>query len=128
MQTENSFIAQQCDQAGEVCELVSDLRPDPNAIPVPVLCQYRMAPNWNGDKRYWSTWEKCSAESADNYERLTPYNDWHYEVRRLYAAPADAEIAALKEQLRTDAANIKNMRREIRYLLETSQEITTSRS
>ena len=32
----------------------------------------------------------CPAESADNYERITPYNDWHYEVRRLYTAPQPA--------------------------------------
>lgn len=54
------------------------------------LCQSRMCPAWEGDQRRWSAWADCAAESADNYERITPYNDWHYEVRRLYTAPQPA--------------------------------------
>lgn len=47
----------------------------------PTLYQFRSKAGWVND---WSHWDKCSKESAGDFEKTPMLHDWHYEVRRLY--------------------------------------------
>lgn len=71
----------------------------------PVAYQYRMRPTWLKDSEGWTDWTNCSAESYEDRERFPIYNDWQTEVRKLYAAPPQAEVGQQGEPVKIDWAD-----------------------
>ncbi len=53
----------------------------------PVEYQYRMRPMWREEGKGWIVWTACSKESFEDYSRISTYNNWQYEVRKLYVTP-----------------------------------------
>jgi hypothetical protein len=53
----------------------------------PVLYQYRMRPAWQSEGWGWTPWKDCEEGAYSDYESTPILNDWHYEARKLFAAP-----------------------------------------
>ena len=81
MKTDNKFIAAQCDQAGEVCELETPVQPIPSAHKlVPIEPRHGGAP-----KEFWELLHEW-ADCQDN-ERLDEITHRFNELFLLAVAP-----------------------------------------
>lgn len=66
----------------------------------PVEYQTRMHPAWIRNGEGYTAWAPCSAGSYADTEKLGTYNDWEYEVRKLYLhPPAQPDTAALQARI-----------------------------
>lgn len=71
----------------------------------PVKYEMRMRPTWEPNS--WSSWEKCSKESADDYIKTPKLHDWLYEVRAIYTSPThrksltDEQIIEIAKQTKS---------------------------